>query len=99
MKNFALLQEAIQTKNLGNIDQYATALGANKPTVDEIKAQANKGAIRKAVDFAAEKINLIPPTKDAAEQLRPQKPSAPATDREAKLKRLQELEAKEKGGQ
>ena len=76
LKNFALLKEAIETKNLGNIQQYGIALGAKPETINEIKAEASKGGLRKAIERAAQEINLIPPTKDAAEQLRPQKPAA-----------------------
>ena len=103
LKSFAALKEAVQNKKPGDVQQYATILGADDATTAKLTEAMNQGMWDKILTTLG--ISEQPTTEQILQGLRPQKPAAPAaapapaTDREAKLKRLQELEAKQKGGQ
>ena len=99
LKSFAALKEAVQNKNPGDVQQYATVLGASDDTTAKLAEAMNQGMWDKILTMLG--ISEQPTTEQILQGLRPQKPTPAAapSDREAKLKRLQELEAKQKGGQ
>lgn len=69
VKNFALLKEAIQNKKAGDVVQYATLLGADDKTIDEL----NKGKFDRILSWVKGEKSV----DDILQGLRPQRP-APA---------------------
>jgi hypothetical protein len=92
LKNFALLSEAVDKKDTGNIVEFATRLGADQEIIDQLK----KGKFAQGVSWLKGEKSV----QDTLNGLKPQQTgqAAPASDLEAKKKRMQELLAKQKGG-
>lgn len=70
VKNFALLKEAIQNKKAGDVVQYATLLGADDQTIDEL----NKGKFDRILSWVKGEKSV----DDILQGLKPQKPTPAA---------------------
>lgn len=75
LKSFAALKEAVQNKKPGDVEQYATMLGADDATINQIKADMDKGLLDKVLEF----INPGKAPEEVIQGLRPKKPT-PAVD-------------------
>lgn len=76
LKSFAALKEAVQNKKPGDVQQYATILGANEATTAKLTEAMNQGMWDKILTMLG--ISEQPTTEQILQGLRPQKPAAPA---------------------
>lgn len=76
LKSFAALKEAVQNKKPGDVQQYATILGANDATTTKLTEAMNQGMWDKILTMLG--ISEQPTTEQILQGLRPQKPAAPA---------------------